>query len=84
MSREDGNFKVKKNVIQKEGYLPRVWVSVEKKIQIQEYEPISLQVGLSIDVEKDETIQEVFDKCFYEVKKAIIPQVKQLYKIKNK
>lgn len=76
--------RIEKRVKEKEGYLPRVWVSVEKKIQIQNYEPISLQAGLSIDVEENETIQEVYDKCFKEIKKALIPQVKQLYKIKNK
>lgn len=76
--------RIEKRVKEKEGYLPRVWVSVEKKIQIQDYEPISIQAGISIDVEENETIQEVYDKCFKEIKKTLIPQVKQLYKIKNK
>ena len=77
--------KISKGIEENNGGLPtRVWVSVERKLQISNYEPISVTVGLSTDVEENQTIQEAYDKCFYEIKKALIPQIKQLQKLKNR
>lgn len=79
-----GDKTVRKGVELKQGLYPRVWVTLEQKIQVKDYEPVSIQAGMAKDVGDDETIQQAFSLAFSEVKKAITPEVRKVIDAKNK
>lgn len=76
--------KEKKGIKYTEGMPPRVWVSIEKKVQVRDYEPIGISAGYSRDLEENEKVQDAFKDCFKKVKSALIPEIKNLILLKNK
>ena len=64
--------------------VPRVWVTLEQKIQIKDYEPVSVQAGMAIDVEEGQSIQEAFRNAFTETKKAIKPEIDKINVVKQR
>jgi len=75
---------IKQGVIQRSGFLPRVWVTLEQTIQLKDYEPVKIAGGMAMDVEDGKTVQETFAFAFASTKKAIAPEIIKVREIRNK
>ena len=80
--------KVNKGVLvhleKKGGFLDRVWMSYGQTIQVRDYEPSKVDVGMASDVAIDETVEEALDRVSAIIGVKIKGEIKELINAKNK
>ena len=73
-----------KGVRHVDGYRDRIWISYGQKIQVSQYEPVSIQIGYATDIKTKEKISEAFIRAEKVVATRIRREINSLVKQKRK
>ncbi len=71
-------------VISVNGYLDRVWVSYGQTIQVRDFEPAKVDVGMASDVQPGESVEDAYDRVAKIITKKIKVEMKALIQEKSK
>jgi hypothetical protein len=65
------------------GVRPRVWLIYSKTVQVNDYEPAKIDVGISDDVRDGESFDDAYKRLSVPLEKKITTEVKSLLKAKK-